>query len=591
MSLSESYIYTALEGHDAIRLIILHPSPDIQAPLNIDLVPITLSEYDNEIIDSYTALSYGKSLGRVEAGFLSNVSQLITQNATSSSPMPTSLSFSRLYTQGMSHEIRHLIDKHVLMRPWFYQIWVLQELVLSVDPWLQAGRRRVRWRTFCDYIFNNFHPINLIDKRIHVASAMDLARTQFRPSWLPNLDVHADIEASESTLTDPDLPGQAAAKKLLPIVYSRRSLGVFDPRDMIYGHLGMVQDDKNAFALPQADYQISASQLYTKFAISCLQWTGSLDFLSQVEYRHPDSPMVDLPSWVPNWTSPGPPSDISIPGSVTWTTAAIESLYMFYEPFNSLCCVGSVIDSVKTIEKRPPPYINLDEFYEQGQQDCLDKDHGRDRYFQLLDQIYTRLLSSFYTWLAESSSLDSVEDHHETFSFGNRKPSGDDIVELEKRLLARIVTSSKSQPVPQWMQERIDAIDRPNFKKQRFASEMWSLGPLGNVEDHPLFSTKSVDPLPHILAGMEKKSGNGNQEQDKCFQDWNIALTQGGKAALVPPATVQGDLICELLGNPKAPYILRPIPRTDAVSEMETHVKEAFTERQQRLQEGENKKN
>ena len=34
----------------------------------------------------------------------------------------------------LSEEILELADKHILQRPWFTRIWVLQELVLSADP-------------------------------------------------------------------------------------------------------------------------------------------------------------------------------------------------------------------------------------------------------------------------------------------------------------------------------------------------------------------------------------------------------------------------------------------------------------------------
>jgi hypothetical protein len=37
--------------------------------------------------------------------------------------------------------------RQILARPWFYRIWILQELVMSHDPRLQLGSIRFPWRT------------------------------------------------------------------------------------------------------------------------------------------------------------------------------------------------------------------------------------------------------------------------------------------------------------------------------------------------------------------------------------------------------------------------------------------------------------
>jgi hypothetical protein len=52
------YAFTPLCDVDAIRLIVLYPSPELDAPLEIDLINTTLVDFDNDIADSYIALSY-----------------------------------------------------------------------------------------------------------------------------------------------------------------------------------------------------------------------------------------------------------------------------------------------------------------------------------------------------------------------------------------------------------------------------------------------------------------------------------------------------------------------------------------------------
>lgn len=41
------------------------------------------------------------------------------------------------------------VDNHILSNKWFTRIWILQEFLLSVDPWLQCGSSRARWDRFC----------------------------------------------------------------------------------------------------------------------------------------------------------------------------------------------------------------------------------------------------------------------------------------------------------------------------------------------------------------------------------------------------------------------------------------------------------
>ena len=53
-----TYQYEPLLEEDAIRLLELKPTPDLQATLECSLVHTTLSECDNDLVDHYTALPY-----------------------------------------------------------------------------------------------------------------------------------------------------------------------------------------------------------------------------------------------------------------------------------------------------------------------------------------------------------------------------------------------------------------------------------------------------------------------------------------------------------------------------------------------------
>lgn len=57
-----------------------------------------------------------------------------------------------LQTEYGNKSFELLAEDYILSNKWFTRIWILQELVLSVDPWLQCGLSRVRWDRFCSYL-------------------------------------------------------------------------------------------------------------------------------------------------------------------------------------------------------------------------------------------------------------------------------------------------------------------------------------------------------------------------------------------------------------------------------------------------------
>lgn len=94
---------------------------------------------------------------------------------------------------------------------WFTRIWVLQELVISPDPWVQIGGKRMRWDEFTKIL--NVRKQGSRSLR-HIS---DLKR--FRESLSPSLWRGDEIDDWETST------------KLLGILSGRRGLGVTDARE------------------------------------------------------------------------------------------------------------------------------------------------------------------------------------------------------------------------------------------------------------------------------------------------------------------------------------------------------------------------
>jgi Heterokaryon incompatibility protein (HET) len=167
----------------------------------------------------------------------------------------------------------------LLRRPWFNRVWVLQELVLARDPWVQCGKLRLRWNRIYDFLYPTAQPQGSSMSREDMTL---LGMQKFRNLY------HASL-FSETPKPD-----------LLDLVASRRGLGVSDGRDMIFAHLGLVSD------LPDhriaVDYKKSCVRVYEDFALYVMEKLGVNYITRHVEDIPPEQRMQGLPSWVPDWT-------------------------------------------------------------------------------------------------------------------------------------------------------------------------------------------------------------------------------------------------------------------------------------------------
>jgi hypothetical protein len=58
MTSQEVFQYSPLTAPDAMRLVVIEPSFDLEAPLHAAIVHTTLRERENDIVEHYVALSY-----------------------------------------------------------------------------------------------------------------------------------------------------------------------------------------------------------------------------------------------------------------------------------------------------------------------------------------------------------------------------------------------------------------------------------------------------------------------------------------------------------------------------------------------------
>ena len=189
---------------------------------------------------------------------------------------------SRNAQTALDQQLRSLVENHLLANAWFTRTWVLQELVLSADPWVQLGSARVRWDTLYHYAVVAEPSSRELRNARHMYE-MGMARSRYMAT---------KDKGNEESLQQND-------KQLLKLLKARRGLGVSDGRDMIYAHLSLTDSaTQEAMAIR---YDLSVADVYESFARSTISSAHNFSILFDIEdVDDLDERREDLPSWVPD---------------------------------------------------------------------------------------------------------------------------------------------------------------------------------------------------------------------------------------------------------------------------------------------------
>ncbi|KAE9579169.1 hypothetical protein CGMCC3_g4795 [Colletotrichum fructicola] len=179
----------------------------------------------------------------------------------------------------------------LLQRPWFTRVWVTQELLLSSDAWVQCGALRVRWRELGALLV----PI--------------LDRTKGQGSTALQQMQSLNLKEEEKDIKDRERAGylrkvRKASEELTPslshILRMRQGCHASDPRDMIFGYMGMHADRDEVAEFFTVDYAMPLRQLLISTARYILHRDGPEVLLRCVKHP-PTNNWLNLPSWVPHW--------------------------------------------------------------------------------------------------------------------------------------------------------------------------------------------------------------------------------------------------------------------------------------------------
>lgn len=177
---------------------------------------------------------------------------------------------------------------------WFVRTWTVQEIVLAKDATLMYGAHRIPWETVMDAW--GLWSVHL--NRCCGACIFSLPAREFQLLHRVAGRVVDLVNARQR------LP---KSQSLLQVLLKFKTRQTSDPRDRIYGLLGL-QSSSERLGL-QPDYTLTLAATFIRFASELIRAQGwPVPLHLDLTQRTPA-----LPSWVPDWTySSADPSDYAV---------------------------------------------------------------------------------------------------------------------------------------------------------------------------------------------------------------------------------------------------------------------------------------
>ncbi|KAF4636056.1 hypothetical protein G7Y89_g2030 [Cudoniella acicularis] len=307
------------------------------------------------VLDALTSPKPSDDTSRGSA-FMSNVSRLFVAEFNSIHTAGNSKELTESDTfpvSSLTEGIRRDAEEHILKWEWFRRVWTLQELVLSPDPWIQVGYRRIRWNVFSDSFL---HPAwgGEHHEAFKLLSDMRDARLNFGASLL------RQHKSSSET-----------ADKLLRVLHALRGFGCTKEVDRVYAHLGILginSSDEKLMETVQIDYGQEWPELFKQVTLY----------------------MISNSSEVSPSTTTHPKEHFKV--------TDINLVYATFDSSQVLGCIGTIDSTIDVVLDSMPPTVDLKAIYKKVKTESRKPDREG-----IADMTYQNIYSKFCDWLASQN--------------------------------------------------------------------------------------------------------------------------------------------------------------------------------------------
>lgn len=187
----------------------------------------------------------------------------------------------------------------LLARDWWYRAWVLQEFSTAGQVYFQCGKKRSR--------LDAFETTITLTTKLFYSTAYSFASTMMWTEFIQGQTIGAmakspTVNMAQSFFRERHHFQGAISKnqrKLVDLLLTFNAIGAADlrlratdPKDKVYGMLGLARDAETLAIIP--DYKMSVEAVYTDMTAKILA-NGGFQLLQLCGY----GPHPELPSWVP----------------------------------------------------------------------------------------------------------------------------------------------------------------------------------------------------------------------------------------------------------------------------------------------------
>lgn len=253
----------------------------------------------------------------------------------------------------------------LLARAWFTRLWTVQEAVLSAQPWIMCGEHILSFEavgTFCSKLEGTSVATaleNLYDTR---------PERRLNPLWWSPFM----LQRMRHACPRPTLRSDAVERPWLVAnsIEARHAMSS-DPRDKIYGMMGMIETRlADKIKVSYAQDHTAATTFHDAAVAELAIHPGGIPFLLCGVDHEPHSKLPDLPSWVPDWSQPRLSKTLAAStitshiynASFARSGKPLQYSHMRKPKKRELSVYAWVFDTIESVsETSEAPFIDIDE--------------------------------------------------------------------------------------------------------------------------------------------------------------------------------------------------------------------------------------
>ncbi|KAK4167721.1 heterokaryon incompatibility protein-domain-containing protein [Cladorrhinum sp. PSN259] len=186
----------------------------------------------------------------------------------------------------------------LFLKPWFTRVWCIQEVALAKLAIVHWGDFELSWKWLglAAARFWNDYRLSALEYNMKVGT-FELALEP--ETGIANADYMYRVSRGSGAYSKPSL-----LPSFLRLLYESDGFRSTDPRDLVYGLLGLPTCDPDAGRKGQPfiepDYSLSREQVYLRLAEKFAQLYGLIPLLSCVQHGSEIQHNL-LPTWIPRW--------------------------------------------------------------------------------------------------------------------------------------------------------------------------------------------------------------------------------------------------------------------------------------------------